>query len=411
MQVSDAYKQAVESGLYEKPPGLRGKYDNVRRFWEDEVTCHFIKPHVQQLRKQRALLGKALRIFDLGCGSGDGYELLTRMQNRKCLEQVDAYVLPEEAIEEYLGIDINPELLRQGQQVFKNNEKVRFKREDFCAGLSLDNEPPYDIYLANYGTISHCTDTEFVNLLAVVAKHAANGSLFIGDWLGGYSYEWQNCWTSNLKENYTIDYVVSYIYEEQERQDKNLERFELRLMDKATALELVRRAAQKAGVYIKVLEIFDRSLFIGRHIETGEYNDNPQPLRTMVNSLLEQGQRTDLNQLVVDYQEHNDFEHLNKRFRQIASDWNKLVEFADDIISGNGRANRWKNILSAESFLGQAARTLNELVNSCVSLKLEDIRANIVEPQLAYLLRSLEANFQDGIGMGHGIGVVLQIKK
>ena len=31
----DAYNEASQSGLYQKPTGLLGKYDNVRRFWED----------------------------------------------------------------------------------------------------------------------------------------------------------------------------------------------------------------------------------------------------------------------------------------------------------------------------------------------------------------------------------------
>ncbi len=33
-----AYSEAVKSGLYEKQSGLVGKYDNVRRYWEDEIT-------------------------------------------------------------------------------------------------------------------------------------------------------------------------------------------------------------------------------------------------------------------------------------------------------------------------------------------------------------------------------------
>ena len=44
-----AYSEAVKSGLYAKKTGLVGKYDNVRRYWEDEITRTFLRPHLQKL--------------------------------------------------------------------------------------------------------------------------------------------------------------------------------------------------------------------------------------------------------------------------------------------------------------------------------------------------------------------------
>ena len=40
-----AYTEAVKSGLYAKKTGLTGKYDNVRRYWEDETTRRLLRPH------------------------------------------------------------------------------------------------------------------------------------------------------------------------------------------------------------------------------------------------------------------------------------------------------------------------------------------------------------------------------
>ena len=40
-----AYTQAHSTGKYEKASGLTGKYDNVRRFWEDQNTAIFLRPH------------------------------------------------------------------------------------------------------------------------------------------------------------------------------------------------------------------------------------------------------------------------------------------------------------------------------------------------------------------------------
>jgi hypothetical protein len=40
-----------------------------------------------------------------------------------------------------------------------------------------------------------------------------------------------------------------------------------------------------------------------------------------------------------------------------------------------------------------------------------DVRANVIEPQLAYSLRKLEMELQPGKGMGHGLVGVFEIQK
>ena len=63
-----AYSEAVRSGLYAKKSGLIGKYDNVRRLWEDEVTRHNLRPHLQRLIERcrrsfrRVRMGAAIQV-------------------------------------------------------------------------------------------------------------------------------------------------------------------------------------------------------------------------------------------------------------------------------------------------------------------------------------------------------------
>ena len=49
----DPYSQAVASGRYVRETGLQGKYDNVRVFWEDEVTRLFMRPQIEALLERR----------------------------------------------------------------------------------------------------------------------------------------------------------------------------------------------------------------------------------------------------------------------------------------------------------------------------------------------------------------------
>ena len=44
MAEEKAYTQAATTGKYDKASGLLGKYDNVRRFWEDQLTGLFLRP-------------------------------------------------------------------------------------------------------------------------------------------------------------------------------------------------------------------------------------------------------------------------------------------------------------------------------------------------------------------------------
>lgn len=401
------YEQARSTGLYEKPAGLRGKYDNVRRFWEDEVTCLFLKPHLQQAFQIAANAGRGVRILDLGCGSGDGYELITPVSDRKAGFSVrDNRILPENGIETYLGIDINPGLLEQGKAVFKRNERVRFQEGSFAGGLPLEEgEKPFDIYLSTYGTFSHCTDDIAVKLIADIADHANPGAIVVADWLGWHAYEWQNLWTGTLVEDQVMHYIISYLVEPGEREGVQFEPFELRLMNKETIYSIVARACEQSNKKLRILDIFDRSVFVGRHMETGDYFPRPQPLRRVMNSLLETNRRTNLEKACVDYLPREGFKETNIYFENLARCWNSLVHYVSDLLNG-------KDVFppSGPPVLQRAAGTMQQLIKASATLDLEDARANIIEPQLAFQLKSLEVQLQQGEGRAHGIVAVLQVE-
>jgi hypothetical protein len=56
-----------------------------------------------------------------------------------------------------------------------------------------------------------------------------------------------------------------------------------------------------------------------------------------------------------------------------------------------------------------ALLTVDRIMDSVAWIDVGDIRANIVEPQLAYVLRRLEHTLQRGLGCGHGLVAVLRI--
>jgi hypothetical protein len=50
-----------------------------------------------------------------------------------------------------------------------------------------------------------------------------------------------------------------------------------------------------------------------------------------------------------------------------------------------------------------AIRTIRSTVRTASTARVDDPRANLVEPQLAYLLRDLEWNLQQGLGAAHSL--------
>ncbi len=409
------YSEAVRTGHYVKKSGLSGKYDNVRRFWEDEVTRLFIRPYLKELVDWKAKKLQRLRILDLGCGNGDGYDLLMGITSKDVgIYEYSVEIINQDIMGMYLGVDINEDLLREALEFHNGNEKVRFQHGDFSDGMPLD-EPPFDIYLTSYGTLSHNHDQQTVKILCDIAHHCDEHALVICDWLGRYSYEWQDLWIKDPKDETFMDYRISYIYPPEERETIDIKSFPLRLISNNEALKIIKTASTESGVEIKIKKIFDRSVFVGRHMDTAEYNRHCPVIREPVNALLEPNVRTDLSSLIIDYIPKQGFHELNEFFEGFSMCWNSLVKHTMEFLSEfHEQASIVFDSVDIHTFypesLKNAVQMMRKVVNATGGLP-GDSRANIIEPQLAFALRKLEMDLQPGLGVGHGLISILEINK
>jgi len=417
-----AYTEAVKSGLYEKQSGLIGKYDNVRRYWEDEITRVFLRPYLRKLIDRSKSLMRRLRIMDLGCGSADGYELLAGVRQRDAdLQQLEVDLLSDEIVGLYKGVDLNEDLLEQARAIYGDNPKMRFEQADFTRGLPIAaNERPYDLYFSSFGTFSHHNNDETaVRLLAEIAERVENYAIIVCDWLGRYSYEWQDLWADKPDEMKNMDYVVSYIYDPEEREQRRdeLQHITLRLMSRAEAEAIVAEASKRAGVEITPLKWFDRSTFCGRHMDTGEYNPHAQPIRNAINSLHEANLRTEMHSLLVNYVPKAGFDFINEYFDHLQMCWNALVKYVAHLMLIFDEGNRTYAEPPPEPPVScpQALRDMMERMRLVVQgigwLGYGLPRENIIEPQLGYALRYLVCNLQKGQGCAHGLVGIFEVDK
>lgn len=407
------YSETVARGLYERNQGgLFGKHDNVRTFWEDELTRIALRPHVRERVVACAAGGRRVRIVDLGCGSGQGYELLTRIrQTDLSLEEAQRYVLTPDQIELYLGLDLSDVMVEQGRQNYAQISHVGFERADLREGLGkIGRERPFDIYFSSYGSLSHLAADELKACLRGIARHAAPGSLVVLDLMGRFSPEWPIYWPASDEAEKVRPYSMSYLFSESERQTGEIERFPLRFWTGPEVRELCAEVSTDTGIAVQVLELFDRSIFVGRHVDTKEYGTCLPPLRRQVNRLFQHNVRTHLDRLVVEYRPTPGADGLNRFFAALSQCWNTVIEFARARLSGTRidlvEMPGWRDFPAP---LQMALVTMDRIVDSVAWIDVGDVRANIIEPQLAYVLRRMQSRLQDGRGSGHGLVAVLGI--
>jgi len=418
----EAYTEAVKSGLYAKRSGLVGKYDNVRRYWEDDITRINLRPHLSKLLERSRRLMRRLRILDLGCGSADGYELLAGVRHRDAdLHDVEVNLLCENMIGVYKGVDLCEDLLEQARGLYSHNPKMVFEQADFTQGnIFAEDDKPYDLYFTSYGTCSHHNDDEtLISMLAEIASRIEHYSIVVCDWIGRYSYEWQSLWTDDAASMSNMDYVVSYIYEKEEREQRRdeLQHITLRLMSRMEAEHIIEEASKRAGVKIRPLRFFDRSVFVGRHMDTADYNPYAQPMRRAVNALHETNLRADLNSLTINYVPKQGFDLLNDYFERLQMCWNTLVQYVIDLLELYDESS--KSFKSApppipSSYPKELAGMMQRMrgvVEGVGWLGIGLPRENIIEPQLGYALRYLVMDLQQGQGAAHGFVGILEIDK
>jgi len=417
---TDAYAQAVSSGRYDRRDGLHGKYDNVRLYWEDAITRLFMRPHVDRVvDRVVGNLGR-VRILDLGCGSGDGYEMfMSLVKKDPGIYEHEVRVILPDYLGQYTGIDKNEALLGQTRERWKDNPKMDFRQGDFSVGLPVSkDEPPYDIYFTSFGSLSHLTEDQTVRLFSDIVRHANDGALIVGDWLGRYSYEWQELWDADTDTEQWMDYYISYIYppDQMKKTRKKLDKLTLRLLCREEVERITDRVKKKTGARLVQKDIFDRSLFVGRHIDTGDYNKYLKPYRRAVNKLHENNLRTYLEPLLLDYRPKPGFEFVNMFFDQLQASWNALIRYTMEICEryddDKGRVVDPPDVPAYyPEPLKRAMLDMLRVVEGSGWLRIGDARANVIEPQLGYALRGLEMSLQQGMGNGHGLVGIFEVSK
>lgn len=410
------YSSAIATGAYDRDmQGLQRKHDNVRRFWEDQINRYVLSDFLADLagRKESAL--ERVRVLDLGCGAGEGYEILTNVQKPNVsLATKEVDVLPVQMIGYYRGVDLCPEMVQKAREIYAANPKLAFETADLNDGLPVEKgEPPYDIYFSSFGSLSHLEDEALGRLLEGICDQMGESAIIVADMVGRYSYEWPQYWDEDPEARRMRPYSMSYIYPPEARKNGQVEVFPIRYWGGEELEAFVREICSRKGVKIVRRMIHDRSILVGRHMDTAEFNPNAQALREAVCSLHEFNIRTDLSSLLFDYIPRPEHPRLNTFFEQFQMAWNAVVYACMEALENWNNQEKLQEEPSEDcsDAVQRAIATVRAVVRNVRWFRMGDPLANIVEPQLGYVLRNLEIDMQRGMGAAHGVLATFELAK
>ncbi|MBW4594078.1 MAG: class I SAM-dependent methyltransferase [Brasilonema angustatum HA4187-MV1] len=373
----DRYKSAVNHYLSPK------RKDSVKSEWEELFSCTVIGQAIQKL--EQTYSPKSLRIMDFGCGIGGGLVLVQNALDYVGLHGKDIY---------YFGLDNSLEMVKVAEKKWEDTPNVNFQVTDFRFNIP---DQPTEIYLSCGVPYSHLTKEEtrhtLENIFRVIKKNQTQ-SLVVIDVLGQYSIEWVSQWNHSR-----WPYRMSFLAEGQEQESMMMTCYyspELK--------QMIHEAAEQENCKISDLEFFDRSIMVGRHTSTREYNPVIPPYREVINSLYKSEDITDFQELLFRCELPLAPSPVKEFFEKFSQMWNQLVLEAAEFCGEH------LNIQDNISLPEQAAELKQELSRLQESnFDHGNFRANFVEPTLAKYLCRLESSAQPGLGVGHTLIAILSV--
>ena len=409
MRRTEFYETAVKAGFYGiERSGVCGKKDNVRKYWEDVFIKTAVRPSLESLLAQAA----RLRIMDLGAGSGEGLELLTHVPPSQPVQSSSPFLFTEDRIEAYEGVDLSPAMVAQGRENYADRRNVRFVEADLSEGLPLMNEPPFHVYFSSYCSLSHLTADELEQLSAQIFTHAENGSIVVYDVHGRYSPEWPVHWSGSAREQ--LPYNMGYLLPPQEQDPRTVDWFNVTYWTAPELLETIQRASRVSGTQVRVRTLKDRSILVGRHMDTCFFKPVRLAVRGQVNHLFDRDYRGDTAGLTVPLDYLDDCRGLSReadlRLRDYHSSWSTVIRTLEALMRTDNAGVR-QLIESSPEALAEDLKMLAWLYRNANRFPVLDFWASVMGPQVACVLRNLELNLPEGLGCGHSLVCIVEVCK
>ncbi len=409
---SEFYDKALALGFYgNEESGLTGKKDNVRKFWEEisiKVYCRFlIEKNVDE--------GRKFSVLDMGSGTGEGYRLLTHIPPTNPKDAVEKeFLISPKDIKKYVGIESERTLIDQTKLRYRNRDSHKFLLGDTANGLpnsALELEP-FDIYFSAFSSLSHLTPEQMENLLTQIFSHSKKGSVVFFEVFGKYSPEWPGYWS---KQEVMLPYTFGYLIPAEERKKENIEWFLASFWSPEALKSTIKSAEQRSGRKVKLTFMTDRSVFVGRHMDTGLLSSRRVPIRFQVNRLFDHGYRGETKHLEINmsHLKHLKLSHPEvwNRLFQFQINWNRVIYILGALV--NHKDTKIKKFIEDADKVDMSddLKFLVWLFRNADRFPVADFWSSVLGPQVAVALRNIEMSYTEGLGCGHGLMCGMEVIK
>ena len=407
---TDSYQTLVENGFYSvEKTELRGKKDHVRKYWEDIATKMFIRPLLERLLQQK----NVVRIVDLGAGSGEGFELLTHIPpSNPITSTYQSFVLNPEQIDFYLGIDLSGAMVAQGNRNYAHFDNVCFIQADLKEELPLAHYPPFDLYFSSYASFSHLRPQELGRLVNQVETHTQGRSFLVLDVLGKYSPEWPEYWEHSCQE--LLPYTMGYLLSSHEQKTEVAPWMNLSFWSPQELIDTVSLGVSSTTAKIRILAMLDRSLLVGRHMDTPFFSSPRQQLRFQVNRLFDLDYRGDIDSLICELSYLDPYKDRHApiilRLQDYAHQWNSVIHVLDALMSGQ-RSKAKAMIKNGDEGIADDLQSILWIYDNATKYPVTDFWSSVMGPHIACLLRNFELRLPNALGCGHGLLYLVEITK
>ncbi len=348
--------------------------DWVQKYWENELVQFSLRP---MLKKLLSNAPQGLRILEFGIETLPSFELLTHIPlDGSQLGLEKKFMLNPPQVKLFMGLSGEYSQVEQGNDTYCLDKNVRFIKHQFTTGLGIIGkaEPAFDIYFSTQGILSQLQPEQFRKLLTEIALHAKSGSVIVLDFLAKYGFKTKKRWTTEIQPHLWCN----------------------------TALKQITNAVQdETGVRLNLTYQYDRAILVPSK-------------RPYLNQLFQKDVRTDLENLKIDVETlpNLPMAALQENLYTLAACWNLLLDYAQQRfkqeIDPKKDIQGWENLPQALQF---GLMTLDRLCHDTAWIAYGDRRANILEPHIAYVLRSLEYELQQGLGLGSELSWILEVEK
>jgi len=378
----DQYEGAVSHYLSPK------RKDSVKTQWENPFSSRVIGEAIRSFCQSYSV--KTLRVIDFGCGIGGGLILVQNaLADMGLADSVEVT---------YLGLDNSVKMVDVAKEKWRTVKGVDFDVCDFSTGIP---EQPADLYLSCGVPYSHLTEEQTRDTLGHIfqaIRQNKTPSMVVVDVLGRYSIEWVSQWDKRR-----WPYRMSFLADGDAQDDMMMSCYY------APELEtLIREMAEQKQCHVSGVDFFDRSIMVGRHTSTCEYNPDIPPYRDIINSLNEPSRTTDFNLLRLVCPTTSAPDAVEAFFESFSKDWNRLVAIAADYCHVP-----LKTALAPHQSANESGPLVAELNQALAALPGDptdrNYRANVVEPLLAEYLCRLEQQQQPGLGVGHTLIAIAHV--